>query len=85
MDDSIQTLKAEMNKLMSVYDDVKLKPDKASVAPDSCVDQTLPSEEQRANTMITEAGREVLEVKNIIYELKKKSIIFTKSCLGRRR
>ena len=50
MDDSIQTLKAEMNKLMSVYDDVKLKPDQATVAP------------APANTMITEAGREVLEV-----------------------
>ena len=79
MDDSIQTLKAEMNKLMSVYDDVKLKPDQASLAPapDNSVDQILPSEvlrnrdgkvEQRPNTMITEAGREVLEVNFIKYD-----------------
>ena len=73
MDDSIQTLKNEMSKLMSVYDDVKLKPDQANVAPapDSSVHQILPSEDLRnkdgklektANTLITEAGREVLEV-----------------------
>ena len=71
MDDSIQTLKAEMSKLMSVYDDVKLKPDQPNVAPDSSVHQILPSEDLRnkdgklektANTLITEAGREVLEV-----------------------
>ena len=72
MDDSIQTLKNEMSKLMSVYDDVKLKPDQANVAPapDSS-HQILPSEDLRtkdgklektANTLITEAGREVLEV-----------------------
>ena len=71
MDDSIQTLKNEMSKLMSVYDDVKLKPDQANVAPDRSVHQILPSEDLRtkegklkktANTLITEAGREVLEV-----------------------
>ena len=65
MDDSIQTLKAEMNKLMSVYDDVKLKPEQANVAPDTSV----PPEDLRnkdSSTMITEAGREVLEVNFII-------------------
>ena len=65
MDDSIQTLKAEMNKLMSVYDDVKLKPEQANVAPDISV----PPEDLRnkdSSTMITEAGREVLEVNFII-------------------
>ena len=65
MDDSIQTLKAEMNKLMSVYDDVKLKPEQANVAPDTFV----PPEDLRnkdGSTMITEAGREVLEVSFII-------------------
>ena len=75
MDDSIQTLKAEMNKLMSVYDDVKLKPGQANVAPDVSVDQNLRNKdgrlEQTANTMITEAGREVLEVNFIICFLNK--------------
>ena len=65
MDDSIQTLKAEMSKLMSVYDDVKLKPEQVNVAPDISV----PSEDLRnkdGNTMTTEAGQEVLEVTFII-------------------
>ena len=65
MDDSIQTLKAEMSKLMSVYDDVKLKPEQVNVAPDISV----PSADLRnkdGNTMTTEAGQEVLEVTFII-------------------
>ena len=43
MDDSIQTLKDEMNKLMSVYDHVKLKPDevKDQSSPAVCLRQTL--------------------------------------------
>merc|ERR1712083_7413 len=42
MDDSIQTLKAEMSKLMSVYEYVKLKPEETATiesAPDITVDQ----------------------------------------------
>ena len=65
MDDSIQTLKAEMSKLMSVYEDVKLKPEQANGAPDISV----PPDDLRnkdSSTMITEAGREVLEVNFII-------------------
>ena len=61
MDDSIQTLKAEMSKLMSVYDDVKLKPEQVNVASDISVPNN-----KDGNTMITEAGREVLEVNFIV-------------------
>ena len=42
MDDSIQTLKAEMSKLMSVYEYVKFKPEetaKIEAAPDITIDQ----------------------------------------------
>merc|ERR1712025_1426369 len=42
MDDSIQTLKNEMSKLMSVYEYVKLKPEETATletAPDITVDQ----------------------------------------------
>lgn len=46
MDDSIQNLKDEMNKLMSVYDDVKLKP----------------GEQSEKAPLITEMGQSVLEV-----------------------
>ena len=46
MDDSIQNLKDEMNKLMSVYETVKLKPDGSSEKP----------------PLITEMGQSVLEV-----------------------
>ena len=80
MDDSIQTLKAEMNKLMSVYDDVKLKPEQANVAPDISV----PPEDLRnkdSSTMITEAGREVLEVNFInLSGLREKKICISLGC-----
>ena len=46
MDDSIQNLKDEMNKLMSVYETVKLKPDGTTEKP----------------PLITEMGQSVLEV-----------------------
>ena len=46
MDDSIQNLKDEMNKLMSVYETVKLKPD----------------EQSEKAPLITEMGQSVLEV-----------------------
>ena len=64
MDDSIQTLKAEMSKLMSVYDNVKLKPDQATSAtpPHNSAGQISPVE---SNQIITDAGREVLEVKQV--------------------
>ena len=65
MDDSIQTLKAEMSKLMSVYDDVKLKPEQTKVAPDISV-ASEGFQNKDGNKMITEAGREVLEVNLII-------------------
>ena len=61
MDDSIQTLKAEMNKLMSVYDDVKLKPNQADTAPprDTSLEQT---EAEEALSSKTDARKNVLEV-----------------------
>ena len=84
MDDSIQTLKAEMNKLMSVYDDVKLKPGQANVAPDISVDQNLRNKdgklEQTPNTIITEAGREVLEVNFINLSGLRKKICISLGC-----
>ena len=67
MDDSIQTLKAEMNKLMSVYDTVKLKPEQTSdLGPTQDVTgEEAAAEKDRSKTgslLMTEEGREVLEV-----------------------
>ena len=67
MDDSIQTLKAEMNKLMSVYDTVKLKPEQTSdLGPaQDVIGEEAAAEKDRSKTdslLVTEAGREVLEV-----------------------
>ena len=72
MDDSIQTLKDEMNKLMSVYDHVKLKPDEvkdqSSPNPGKSVDIEVtaslrpPLPEKSTTPLITEVGQSVLEV-----------------------
>ena len=54
-----------------MYDDVKSKPKQANVAPDISV----PPEDLRnkdSSTMITEAGREVLEVNFLICFLNEK-------------
>ena len=68
MDDSIQTLKAEMNKLMSVYDNVKLKPEHAEILPaqDTSVDQI---EAEEVLISPTNAGQKVLEVLEINFHL----------------
>ena len=59
MDDSIQTLKDEMNKLMSVYDDVKFKPENNDV---QTLEPPLERPEKSLTPLITEAGQSVLEV-----------------------
>ena len=63
MDDSIQTLKAEMNKLMSVYDDVKFKPNQAETAPpqDTSVKQTESEEDLSSKTDARKNVHEVLK------------------------
>ena len=74
MDDSIQTLKAEMNKLMSVYDNVKLKPEQADIVPATDMNADMIEAEEvlikedgqvddKSNLIMTDAGRKVLEVR----------------------
>ena len=81
MDDSIQTLKAEMNKLMSVYDTVKLKPEQTSdLGPAQDVTgEVAAAEKDRSKTdslLMTEEGREVLEVNTeIVLEETNNSIV----------
>ena len=69
MDDSIQTLKDEMNKLMSVYEHVKLKPDGSGESvevnlkirpPEKSVTPLIT--EKSVTPLITEMGKSVLEV-----------------------
>ena len=65
MDDSIQTLKDEMNKLMSVYEHVKLKPEDAKDKVEAVeVNLSVPSRtsEKSVTPIITEMGQSVLEV-----------------------
>ena len=72
MDDSIQTLKDEMNKLMSVYDHVKLKPDevKDQSSPNNGKGEDIeviaslrpPLSEKSTTPLITEVDQSVLEV-----------------------
>ena len=65
MDDSIQTLKDEMNKLMSVYEHVKLKPEDAKDKVEAVeVNLSVPSRtsEKSLTPIITEMGQSVLEV-----------------------
>ena len=63
MDDSIQTLKAEMNKLMSVYDDVKFKPNQSETAPplDTSVKQIEDEEDLSSKTDARKNVHEVLK------------------------
>ena len=61
MDDSIQTLKDEMNKLMSVYDHVKFNPEKNEDGKRN-LEPPIRNPEKPLTPLITEAGQSVLEV-----------------------
>ena len=63
MDDSIQTLKDEMNKLMSVYEHVKLPAPTTNVAVDVSISLNNKITPSKSSTpLITEVGQSVLEV-----------------------
>ena len=65
MDDSIQTLKDEMNKLMSVYEHVKFKPDGTPIVDSADtveVNLKVNAPEKPVTPLITEMGKSVLEV-----------------------
>ena len=68
MDDSIQTLKDEMNKLMSVYEHVKVPANDGNVENVSqtvehmAIDVKVSLPEKPHTPLITEAGQSVLEV-----------------------